>query len=326
MTRSGRARSLEAGWSGGGPPCNTGRPSAFAAGAVAQRATSLSLALTPPYLCARSVSPPSSPSASPDAARPIKLGPRPPDRSPCQPPSPSARWRPVRTAWRGTTPAVPSISFPTYPWRTSAPAAATTSGAGPIRRPASNTPSSGWTRTVFVDLADPMAPAVLGKLPTATDPSTWRDIKVYADHAFIVSEAPQPRDADLRPARTSAASKPTPSRVTFDDRRALRRRLERPQHRHQRGEAASPTSSAPLRGEGLPMRAAPGFHVDRHARPAATRRSPACFSDADHDGRRAPARLHARRAVRRLPRAGRGVQGPRDLLRLQRGRRSPSST
>ena len=44
--------------------------------------------------------------------------------------------------------------------------------------------------TAFVSLADPMAPAVLGKLPTATESSTWRDIKTYANHAFIVSEAP----------------------------------------------------------------------------------------------------------------------------------------
>ncbi len=29
----------------------------------------------------------------------------------------------------------------------------------------------------------------MGKLPSATGTSTWRDIKVYQDHAFIVSEA-----------------------------------------------------------------------------------------------------------------------------------------
>ena len=29
----------------------------------------------------------------------------------------------------------------------------------------------------------------LGKLPSATTSSSWRDIKVYQDHAFIVSEA-----------------------------------------------------------------------------------------------------------------------------------------
>jgi len=43
--------------------------------------------------------------------------------------------------------------------------------------------------TAFVDITDPEAPVFLGKLPTATTSSTWRDIKVFADHAFIVSEA-----------------------------------------------------------------------------------------------------------------------------------------
>jgi choice-of-anchor B domain-containing protein len=43
--------------------------------------------------------------------------------------------------------------------------------------------------TAFVDISDPMAPVYLGKLPTHTSSSTWRDIKVYADHAYVVSEA-----------------------------------------------------------------------------------------------------------------------------------------
>ncbi len=45
--------------------------------------------------------------------------------------------------------------------------------------------------TVFVDVTTPTAPAVLGRvLSHNNSSSTWRDIKVYADHAFIVSEAP----------------------------------------------------------------------------------------------------------------------------------------
>jgi choice-of-anchor B domain-containing protein len=44
--------------------------------------------------------------------------------------------------------------------------------------------------TAFVDLSDPENPVYLGKLPTHTQSSSWRDIKVYADHAFVVSEAP----------------------------------------------------------------------------------------------------------------------------------------
>jgi len=43
--------------------------------------------------------------------------------------------------------------------------------------------------TAFVDLSDPENPVYMGKLPTHTNNSSWRDIKVYDNHAFIVSEA-----------------------------------------------------------------------------------------------------------------------------------------
>lgn len=43
--------------------------------------------------------------------------------------------------------------------------------------------------TAFVDISDPVNPIYLGKLPAHGQSSTWRDIKVYNDHAFIVSEA-----------------------------------------------------------------------------------------------------------------------------------------
>ncbi len=44
--------------------------------------------------------------------------------------------------------------------------------------------------TVFVDLTDPSRPVFLGELPrTKGSPgSTWRDIKVYRDHAFVVAD------------------------------------------------------------------------------------------------------------------------------------------
>jgi len=43
--------------------------------------------------------------------------------------------------------------------------------------------------TVFVDITDPRRPDVLGILPTTTSNNFfWRDIKVHADHAFVVSE------------------------------------------------------------------------------------------------------------------------------------------
>lgn len=43
--------------------------------------------------------------------------------------------------------------------------------------------------TSFVDVTVPDAPVVLGFLPTQTDPSNWRDVKVYQGHAYIGSEA-----------------------------------------------------------------------------------------------------------------------------------------
>ena len=42
--------------------------------------------------------------------------------------------------------------------------------------------------TSFVDVTDPVNPIVLGVLPTQTNSSTWRDIKVYKDHAFVVAD------------------------------------------------------------------------------------------------------------------------------------------
>ncbi len=43
--------------------------------------------------------------------------------------------------------------------------------------------------TVFVEITTPDAPVYLGKLPTHTVSSSWRDIKVFDHYAFIVSEA-----------------------------------------------------------------------------------------------------------------------------------------
>ena len=45
------------------------------------------------------------------------------------------------------------------------------------------------TGSAFVDISVPTQPVLLGRLPTATINSSWRDIKVYNNHAFIVSEA-----------------------------------------------------------------------------------------------------------------------------------------
>ena len=43
--------------------------------------------------------------------------------------------------------------------------------------------------TAFVDITDTENLVYLGKLPSATGSSSWRDIKVYENHAYIVSEA-----------------------------------------------------------------------------------------------------------------------------------------
>ncbi|CAM1359327.1 Choice-of-anchor B domain-containing protein [Tenacibaculum litoreum] len=42
--------------------------------------------------------------------------------------------------------------------------------------------------TAFVDITDTENPVYLGKLPTPTISSAWRDLKVYKDHAFIVAD------------------------------------------------------------------------------------------------------------------------------------------
>ena len=42
---------------------------------------------------------------------------------------------------------------------------------------------------VFIDITDPSNTLILGILKTATVNSSWRDVKVYDSHAFIVSEA-----------------------------------------------------------------------------------------------------------------------------------------
>ena len=43
--------------------------------------------------------------------------------------------------------------------------------------------------TSFVDVTDAKSPKVVAWLPTATVSSIWRDVKVYKDHAYVVSEA-----------------------------------------------------------------------------------------------------------------------------------------
>ncbi|MEM7084668.1 MAG: choice-of-anchor B family protein [Bacteroidota bacterium] len=43
--------------------------------------------------------------------------------------------------------------------------------------------------TAFIDVSDPNNPVYLGKLPTHTDNSEWRDMKTFNNYVFIVAEA-----------------------------------------------------------------------------------------------------------------------------------------
>lgn len=40
----------------------------------------------------------------------------------------------------------------------------------------------------IVDLSEPLSPEVIAFLPSETPPSTWRDVKVYQNHAYIVAD------------------------------------------------------------------------------------------------------------------------------------------
>lgn len=44
------------------------------------------------------------------------------------------------------------------------------------------------TGTSFVDVTDPAVPVYLGNLPSTMGAQPWRDVKVYADHAFVVAD------------------------------------------------------------------------------------------------------------------------------------------
>jgi choice-of-anchor B domain-containing protein len=69
--------------------------------------------------------------------------------------------------------------------------------------------------TAFIDITNTNYPLYLGLLPTATQNSSWRDIKVYDNHAFIVSEAPNHgmQVFDLTKLRNVAS---TPAEFTAD--------------------------------------------------------------------------------------------------------------
>jgi len=66
--------------------------------------------------------------------------------------------------------------------------------------------------TGFVDVTNPTEPVIVGRMPTATSSSTWRDIKVFDNRAYVVSEASnhgmQVFDLTRLRGRTSAPSTP----------------------------------------------------------------------------------------------------------------------
>jgi choice-of-anchor B domain-containing protein len=65
--------------------------------------------------------------------------------------------------------------------------------------------------SVFIDISNPTAPRYVGKLPTHTGISLWRDIKVYADHVFIGSDLNGPHGMqvyDLTHLRTLTGTAP----------------------------------------------------------------------------------------------------------------------
>src|SRR5690554_3994650 len=43
--------------------------------------------------------------------------------------------------------------------------------------------------TSFVDISNPTSPKYLARLNTQVGSSLWRDVKIYKNHAFIVSDA-----------------------------------------------------------------------------------------------------------------------------------------
>ncbi len=73
--------------------------------------------------------------------------------------------------------------------------------------------------TAFVDVPNPQRPIFLGRLPTETRNSAWRDIKVYQDHAYIVADnagAHGMQIFDLRRLRGVSASETFSADVVYD--------------------------------------------------------------------------------------------------------------
>lgn len=72
--------------------------------------------------------------------------------------------------------------------------------------------------TTFVSLADPTNPVYLGELPLTegATPNMWRDMKVYDNHAFIVSDGAGPHGVQIFDL-TQLRDLPGPLPVTFEE-------------------------------------------------------------------------------------------------------------
>ncbi|MEZ4728431.1 MAG: choice-of-anchor B family protein [Caldilineaceae bacterium] len=73
---------------------------------------------------------------------------------------------------------------------------------------------------VFVDISTPTAPRYLGKLPTHATRSSWRDLKVYQDHLFVVADLNQGHGLqvfDLTQLRTLTTTTTTTATVRFHE-------------------------------------------------------------------------------------------------------------
>ncbi len=74
--------------------------------------------------------------------------------------------------------------------------------------------------TAFVDVSAPRSPMFLGRLPTHTTPSPWRDIKVYRNHAYIVADSAGPHGMqvfDLTRLRGVSAAQAWEADVIYGD-------------------------------------------------------------------------------------------------------------
>ncbi len=136
--------------------------------------------------------------------------------------------------------------------------------------------------TFFVDVTNPTAIVPLGKLPTATAPSVWRDIKVYRDHAFIVSEAPGHGMQVFSLARLRGLTADPARRFEADARYAGIGNAHNIVINEATGFAYANGASTTM-GDRPDACAAPGFHVINIQTPLEPSFA-GCFSDASKDG------------------------------------------